>query len=362
MLQVGVVGVDHELAAADRRPLDVVEVGLQLQRRAVGEGVVPAPEHVAAGDDLIAAGLGLVAAVIVPLEQHVVGVRGRPVEAQAALRLVPVVAGARAGGSLGVVGPGFLGVDPVGQVGAHPPAVLNERVGLLIAAADLDEAALGVAGFAGDDVDDAVDRIGAPERGARAADHLDALDVLGRDRLHVPVDAGEQRRVDAAPVDQHQQLVGERLRRVVAAEAARRDHIVAGAGLVDLQIGREAQNFRDAGGAGADDVIVGDHVDRRRRVAQRLGGLRGRGHVDVGQLVDRHVLQIFDRLGRGLRGQSGQGYRASARHGVGKSSRPHRPLPPQSGLNAGSAAGVPYTEDYFIRPAPPTARLRDRRW
>ena len=32
-----------------------------------------------------------------------------------------------------------------------------------------------------------------------------------QDVLHVPVDAGEQRRVDAAAVDQHQQLVGEAL-------------------------------------------------------------------------------------------------------------------------------------------------------
>jgi hypothetical protein len=59
-------------------------------------------------------------------------------------------------------------------------------------------------------------------RGARTADDFDAVDVFQHHVLHVPVHAGEQRRIDGAAVDQHQQLVLEG-----AAEAARRDRIVA---------------------------------------------------------------------------------------------------------------------------------------
>jgi hypothetical protein len=62
---------------------------------------------------------------------------------------------------------------------------------------------------AGDDVDHAIDRIGAPHHGAGAADDLDALDVLERHRVEFPDHAGKQRGINAAAIDQHQQLVGE---------------------------------------------------------------------------------------------------------------------------------------------------------
>jgi hypothetical protein len=61
----------------------------------------------------------------------------------------------------------------------------------------------------GDDVDDAVDRVRAPDRTSRSADDLDAFDVGQRHALGFPHHAGKQRRVDAAAVDQHLQLVGE---------------------------------------------------------------------------------------------------------------------------------------------------------
>ena len=55
------------------------------------------------------------------------------------------------------------------------------------------ERPLRVARVSRDDVDDAVDGVGAPERGARPANHLDAIDVAENVVLHVPEDAGEQR-------------------------------------------------------------------------------------------------------------------------------------------------------------------------
>src|SRR5689334_19764648 len=65
----------------------------------------------------------------------------------------------------------------------------------------------------GDDVDDAVYGVGSPNRPAWSPDDLDAIDILQQRVLHSPVDAGKERRVDAAAVNQHQQrlreLVGE---------------------------------------------------------------------------------------------------------------------------------------------------------
>ena len=60
-----------------------------------------------------------------------------------------------------------------------------------------------------DDVDHAVDRVGAPQRGAWPADDFDPIDVLQERILDVPKHPGEQRRIDRPPVYQHQQFVGE---------------------------------------------------------------------------------------------------------------------------------------------------------
>ena len=69
----------------------------------------------------------------------------------------------------------------------------------------------------------------APQRGTRTADHLDPVDVLDRHVPQVPEHSGEQGRVDAAPVDHHEQLVG--LARV---EAAHPDLPGGGVGARDL--------------------------------------------------------------------------------------------------------------------------------
>ncbi len=67
---------------------------------------------------------------------------------------------------------------------------------------------LRVARVPGRDVDHAIDRICAPQARTGTANHFDALDVRQQVVLYVPRDAGEERRVDAARVAQHEQLLG----------------------------------------------------------------------------------------------------------------------------------------------------------
>ena len=55
-------------------------------------------------------------------------------------------------------------------------------------------------------VDQAVDRNRAPERRARAADHLDLLEIAQENLLHIPEDAGEKWRVKCAAVEQDLEL------------------------------------------------------------------------------------------------------------------------------------------------------------
>src|SRR5213594_4467298 len=101
------------------------------------------------------------------------------------------------------------------------------------------------------DVDDAVYRVRAPQRAARAADDFYALDVFDQRVLHVPEHAGEQRRIDAAPVNEHEQLVGD----CGAVEASCRDGISTRVHARDLEVRRQAQYFWDAGVTGPADVL-----------------------------------------------------------------------------------------------------------
>jgi hypothetical protein len=80
------------------------------------------------------------------------------------------------------------------------------------------EAALRFARLLRDDVDDAVDRVRAPERCAWAADDLDPVDVFDHRVLHVPLDARIDRRIERSAIHQHEELV-----RVLVVESADAD-------------------------------------------------------------------------------------------------------------------------------------------
>src|SRR3546814_7924818 len=95
--------------------------------------------------------------------------------------------------------------------------------------------------MAGHEGYDAVDVIGSPQRRAGAADHLYAVDIFGDDILHVPIDAGKQRRINAPAVDQDEQLVGEVLRLGISAQPPGGDGCAAGAASQHLQVRCEPQ-------------------------------------------------------------------------------------------------------------------------
>src|SRR5882762_6921596 len=67
----------------------------------------------------------------------------------------------------------------------------------------------GISGILGDDVDYAVDGVCSPDGAARASDHFDSFDVLKHGVLDLPVDAGEQRGVNAPAVDKYEYGSGE---------------------------------------------------------------------------------------------------------------------------------------------------------
>ena len=77
-----------------------------------------------------------------------------------------------------------------------------------IAAAQRRHRPVCVLGVLSDDVDDPIDRIRSPNGAAGPPDHLNALDVFERSRLGLPIDACEQRGVNAPSVDQYEQFAG----------------------------------------------------------------------------------------------------------------------------------------------------------
>src|SRR5258706_5531918 len=68
---------------------------------------------------------------------------------------------------------------------------------------------LGEFGRFSDDVNDAINRIGAPQCRPRTTDDFNAIHIFQHDVLHVPIHSREQGGVDAPAVDENQQLVVE---------------------------------------------------------------------------------------------------------------------------------------------------------
>ena len=143
------------------------------------------------------------------------------------------------------------------KVGGKRAAVTNAtETAQLRAAATLQENPLSVLGLLGDDVDDPVDRVGPPLRGPRSADDFNPIDVFQERILRVPKHSRVQRRIDRAPVDQHQHFVGQRV-----VESARTDGPLARVHPGHLQVRGQAQGLGDAGRARATNVLFGDDLN-----------------------------------------------------------------------------------------------------
>ncbi len=189
------------------------------------------------------------------------------VEAKAALAAIPAVRERHAVGGDFAVAVEVFRVNPEINIGGERSAVADAgEVMPLRAAACLEVKPLGIAAVLGGDVDHAVDGVGPPKGAAGAADDLDTVHVRQQVILHVPNNAGEQRRVERAAVQQDEQFVADG-----AVEAARADRPTGGSGLGDIQIAGETERLGKTHGAGAADVFLGDDLNGGRGLRQRFG-------------------------------------------------------------------------------------------
>ncbi len=316
ILEVDVEG-RYGLVSQGRLALVPVEVRLQRPVRVLVVDVAPSRQDVLAVDAIVPNQLlnerrprrdqlghaSRIAHIVVALNGHAIGVGGVeiPIGAEAGAALAPVVVGPavreESAAALEV-----LAVHAVIAVLAEPSADARAVGKLLLgAAAGRHVDALRVLGLLGDDADDAVDGIGAPQGPARAADHLDPLHVFQEHVLHVPIDAGEDRVVDGAAIDEHQKLV-----RVTAVEAPGGDRPRVGVDVGYLQARRHSQHLGDRRCPAAANHLLRDHKYGCRRMSQRTllpghGGhgsihrqrRRGHDHGRPGELVDVQVQQLL---------------------------------------------------------------------
>jgi hypothetical protein len=205
---------------------------------------------------------------------------------------------------------------------------------LLVPGAGRHAASLGALGLLGDDVDDAVHGVGAPEGRAGAPDHLDPLDVGERRRLDVPEGSREQRGVDAAAIDEDQELSGE-----IVLESARADGPRRGVDALHLHPGHQPQRLGHGRESGAPDVLRRDHVDRRRGIRELLGSLRYGRHLERGQLLEVEVIEVEVRIiGRRERRHDQEQARKNLRHRIQNAPHPSLQVGPEGASDCGFAS------------------------
>src|SRR5712692_6963010 len=102
-----------------------------------------------------------------------------------------------------------LPVDTVIEALAVPGSISEIDEALIdISAARGYERSMGVVGVLGDDIDHGVDGICSPDGAARASDDFDPFDILEQCVLDLPINAGEERSVNAPSIDKHQYRSG----------------------------------------------------------------------------------------------------------------------------------------------------------
>jgi hypothetical protein len=100
-----------------------------------------------------------------------------------------------------------------------------------------------------------------------------------------------QGRIDAAPVNQDQELVGG----LEPVEAARGDGVFARVQALNLEIGGQTEHFGKARRARAANILGGDDENRSRGLRHGFGPTGHRDDLDLRQLLERQFAEIRPR-------------------------------------------------------------------
>ena len=282
ILEVDVAGVAMFAVLARHAAVRSVVVKLRLPLSAGRLRVDDARKHVRARNvDVGTIGQSLHAAIDIALQrERRPVVRIFAVVPEAGLTAADGVERTAAGGKLLRAEVAVLAVHAVCAGGALQTAVAEFGLADRRACIDVNKRTLRVFGAFPDDVDRAIDGVGAPERTRGTANHLDAIDVGQHHILLIPERAREQRRVDVAAVDHHDELVAGGV-----AKSARAHRPRLSVDARDLQSGDKTQRIGQRRDAGATDVVLRDDGDGSGRFADGLGVARRRGDVDPAEIL-----------------------------------------------------------------------------
>src|ERR1017187_6459452 len=216
MLQVHIVSVVPDYIGSIAL-LQVVVVHLQGQLGRIGEVVGPMAKNVAAIIVLSELGgfyergrqerfvkcFAGIALVVISLKREPVNVRRFPVEAKTATGCLPIIfTGAGIIDKVFTVEILHIGVKE--KVLIALPAITDGRRGLVLGSIeDTQQSALRVFGALGDDIDDTVDGVRAPERCPWPANDLNPINIFEGHILYAPIDAPEFRCVNTAAINKH---------------------------------------------------------------------------------------------------------------------------------------------------------------
>src|SRR5882672_2315234 len=137
-----------------------------------------------------------------------------------------------------------------------------------------------------DHVDDPVYRVCPPDSAARPPNDLDPLDILQQCVLHLPIDTSKERRIDAPPINQHQQRFGE-----LAAESANTYRPMIGIRSRHFDTRGQPQDLRYAGCSRPSYVLLCDDVNRRRSLPHLLRLFRRSCNFHIAKLFQTQFLQ-----------------------------------------------------------------------
>src|SRR5579883_3408580 len=119
------------------------------------------------------------------------------------------------------------------------------------------KATLCIPGIFRNDVDDAVNGIGSPERSTRPTDHLNTVNIFKHQILYIPEYSRKYWIIYRPAINHYQKLVGK-----LAVKSTRSYRPILRTGLRDLNTRNHSQQLRDALQPGAAYIFLGDDVKR----------------------------------------------------------------------------------------------------
>src|SRR6266571_4951525 len=139
----------------------------------------------------------------------------------------------------------------------------------------------------GNNVDNSIDGVGAPQRAAGSTYDFDAGNIVQDKILKLPEHSGKHRRISGTSIDLYQQFV-----RYLLVEATCGDSPGRGIDARDLNSRHESESLGNAGDASPVNVFGCNYGNRSGSRAQRLCRSRDGIDIDIHQFFESELPEV----------------------------------------------------------------------